>query len=80
LRLYLCSTISSFGFADPQAFAQELATLLQMKVFVFMLPIVFRPHLQTNPLDEIRGRVSLSLTDPIVQDVHQLDLQMLEFS
>jgi hypothetical protein len=80
LRLYLCSTGPDFGFADPLALAQELATLLQMKVYALLLPVVFRPHLQADPPDELRGQVSLSPTDPVVQDVHQFDLQMQEFS
>jgi hypothetical protein len=87
LRLYLCSMGDDFGppptpfgsAPSPFAVAQELATLLQMKVFALALPIVFRPHLQTDPLDEIRGQVSLSSTDPVVQDIHQFDPQMQEF-
>jgi hypothetical protein len=80
LRLYLCSTGPTFGPTDPFTIAQELATLLEMKVFALADPVVFRPHLQTDPLDEIRGQVSLSDTGPIFQDVHRLDPDMQEFS
>ncbi len=79
LRLYLCSTGPAFGPTNPLALAQELASVLQMKVFALTDPVVFRPHLQTNPLDEIRGRVSLSDTGPVFQDVHRLDPDMQEF-
>ena len=79
LRLYLCSTGPAFGPTNPLSLAQELASVLQMKVFALIDPVVFRPHLQTNPLDEIRGRVSLSDTGPVFQDVHRLDPDMQEF-
>ena len=80
LRLYLCSLGQSFGPTDPFTLAQELATLLEMKVFALGDAVVFRPHLQTDPLDEIRGQVSLSDTGTVFQDVHRLDPDMQEFS
>ena len=74
LRLYLTSNGT---FPDtPFQIAQELATLLDMKVCALDVPVVFRPHLQLAPLDEIRGRISLDNDGPIVLDCHRLDDQM----
>jgi hypothetical protein len=79
LRLYICAPTPDFGVVDPTTLAQELASVLQMKVFALSVPVVFRPHLQTDPLDEIRGRVSLSDDGPIFLDVHRLDPEMQGF-
>ena len=78
LRLYLCSTGVTFA-SSPTTLAQTLADLLKMRVFCIEDPIFYRPHLQTDPPDEIRGRVSLTDTGPMVQDVHKFDDQMQEF-
>jgi hypothetical protein len=45
------------GGSDPLVIAEALADLLQMKVFAIVDPVVFRPRVQLNPPDEIRGRV-----------------------
>jgi hypothetical protein len=50
-----------------------------MRVFCLVDPIVLRPHLQLDPLEELRGQVSLTDTGPKVQDIHKFDDDMQDF-
>ena len=76
LWLYLTTVGANAATSIPRGMLRDLALLLQMEVFVFDLPIFFRPQLVLSPRDQIRGRVSVAEGD-VTTDIHTLDNQAI---